>query len=447
MADKSLDHAALAQDIRVLTKKVTSFVALSSTAIASVPAPLERVATFDARAARSFPAFVRQRHCMNGHWEPHQALAATPFGYHSARRPLTACAALQATGLLSQMNNQLQKLRDKNQKAAEEALWIRVQLAASADYDPLQAAAAAAQPAPLALPAPPAAAAPCSTRPGVDSTAAASNGVLAAIGAVDQLGATDDLPGAAATLPGSTRAAITQPCDQQQPQHPLASAQQQREDEDAHGAAGGSAAREGGPGAADSDASLALCRGSPAHVPGVMVVNKAEALMSPLIQREVVQNGLGLPASPPVLLPKQVCAATRLSRACRGLLCCGWSCCGCCLLPPLLWPCLQPPPRRVTDDHTAAVAGPPPRTLSGVPDRLVHGGRILCLPRRARPLRQGGRRRVCVGRGGSAAGHFVGSPACWSTGQCSPALALAPAASLPVEVPPLQHFPIPPFLA
>ncbi|EFN51326.1 hypothetical protein CHLNCDRAFT_28112, partial [Chlorella variabilis] len=40
-----------------------------------------------------------------------------------------------------------------------------------------------------------------------------------------------------------------------------------------------------------------------------MVVGKDLAMMSPYIQREVVQNGYGLPGNPPVTLPKQVSAA------------------------------------------------------------------------------------------------------------------------------------------
>lgn len=56
------------------------------------------------------------------------------------RRPalLPLCATLprlQATGLLSQMNAQLQRLREQNQRAADEASTIRVQLASAADAD------------------------------------------------------------------------------------------------------------------------------------------------------------------------------------------------------------------------------------------------------------------------------------------------------------------------
>lgn len=38
----------------------------------------------------------------------------------------------------------------------------------------------------------------------------------------------------------------------------------------------------------------------------VLQVERDAALMSPYIQKEVVQNGVGLPGNPPVLLPKQV---------------------------------------------------------------------------------------------------------------------------------------------
>ncbi|KAL4860241.1 GABA transporter 1 [Chlorella vulgaris] len=55
----------------------------------------------------------------------------------------------KATGLLTTMNQQLQKLRDKNQRAADEAMWIRVQLAAAADQLSGAAAAGAPRPPPL----------------------------------------------------------------------------------------------------------------------------------------------------------------------------------------------------------------------------------------------------------------------------------------------------------
>lgn len=42
-----------------------------------------------------------------------------------------------------------------------------------------------------------------------------------------------------------------------------------------------------------------------AAVAGVLLVERETALMSPYIQREVAQSGLGLPGAPPVQLPKQ----------------------------------------------------------------------------------------------------------------------------------------------
>jgi hypothetical protein len=379
--------------------------------------------------------------------------------------------AMQATGLLSQMNHQLQKLRDKNQKAAEEALWIRVQLAAAADQ--LQATAAAAPPVRPALPAPQTAAAPRVPSPADDSSAlAGSSGAAAGLDVACQFRMAEGMLDAAANLSSSARHTSALPPTQAEARaaaaaaetgsaiavnavaaakygmgplgsdpvpaepgtppktgssfehqaagaqsdatpggsahatspHPPAEERQQQQEEEGLGMpCGAPAAQKGAPPAADPDASLALRPagggsdpgGLPDYEAGVRVVPKAEALMSPLIQREVVQNGFGLPGSPPVLLPKQVrfdawlqrcmlwarlalgegrggsCKLVRGAVAARGRAL---------LLTPLF--------RCCTPADSICIQNSPPSS-AGVPHRLGHGGRVLCLPRCARPLGQG----------------------------------------------------------
>eukprot|EP00887_Chlorella_sp_A99_P005072 scaffold36.g5072.t1 len=196
----------------------------------------------------------------------------------------------KAGSLLTQMNQQLLRLRDKNQQLVTESAVIYVQLAQDA---PPGAAAAAA---PLALP-------PSTPsqqgqmeqqqqqqqeKQQEEKQQGASSGAPAATG---EMGASQQAAAAAA----SSSAAFAAPPD---------------------GGTGDRGGSEGaGPSGSGVDAagfSANTCSNSKALAvagadrQGVMEVPRDVALMCPFIQREILASGSGLPGTLPVRLPKQV---------------------------------------------------------------------------------------------------------------------------------------------